>query len=147
MSRPTLIAIDHDDYHASHIGRLPDGRQFFVTSPFVPPIGGSAGREFVAVYIFDKRGRFLEARVDDMGTRAEFDEQRVSAKLEQRLAELGPVEYDRIEVQPFEVQRFGTTFGLVARPPEDDDGDWWVELLPGNYMAFHEPWDSGEYDT
>jgi hypothetical protein len=147
MSKPTLIAIDHDDYHASHIGRLPDGRQFLATSPFVPAIGGSAGREFVAVYLFDKRGRFLEARIDDMGTRAELDHRRAHAMFEQRLAELGPVEYDRIEVQPFEVERFGTTFGLVARPPEDDDGDWWVELLPGNYMAFHEPWDSGEYDT
>ncbi len=147
MSKPTLIAIDHDDYHASHIDRLSDGRQFFLTSPFVPAIGGSAGREFVAVYLFDKRGRFLEARIDDMGTRAELDEQRARAVFEQRLAELGPVEYVRIEVQPFEVQRFGTTFGLVPRPSEEDDGDWWVEVQPGNYMAFHEPWDSGEYDT
>ena len=147
MSKPTLIAIDHDDYHASHVGRLSDGRQFFVTSPFVPAIGGSAGREFVAVYLFDKRGQFLEARIDDMGTRAELDEPRARAMFERRLAELGPVEYDRIEVQPFEVERFGTTFGLVPRPPEENDDDWWVELLPGNYMAFHEPWDSGEYDT
>ena len=147
MSKPTLIAIDHDDYHASHVGHLSDGRQFFATSPFVPAIGGTAGREFVAVYLFDKRGQFLEARIDDMGTRAELDEQRGRAMFERRLAELGPVEYDRIEVQPFEVERFGTTFGLVPRPPKEDDDDWWVELLPGNYMAFHEPWDSGEYDT
>ena len=32
--RPELIAIDHDDYHAEHVGRLPDGRQFFLTTPF-----------------------------------------------------------------------------------------------------------------
>ncbi len=147
MSKPTIIAIDHDDYHASHVGRLSDGRQFFLTTPFVPAIGGSAGREFVALYLFDKRGRFLEAQVDDMGTRAELDEQRALSKFEQRLAELGPVEYDRIEVQPFEIERFDTIFGLVPRPPEQDDDDWWVELQPGNYMAFHEPWDSGEYDT
>jgi len=24
---------------------------------------------------------------------------------------------------------------------------WAVELQPGNYMAFFEPWDSGDYDT
>ena len=24
---------------------------------------------------------------------------------------------------------------------------WAVEMMPGNYMAFFEPWDSGEYDT
>ena len=45
------------------------------------------------------------------------------------------------------IERFDTTFGLVARPPEDDDDVWAVELQPGRYMAFFEPWDSGEYDT
>ena len=32
---PTLIAINHDDYHAEHVGRMSDGRQFFLTMPFV----------------------------------------------------------------------------------------------------------------
>jgi hypothetical protein len=147
MSKPKLIAIDHDDYHASHVGKLPDGRQFFITSPFVPAIGGSAGREFLAVYLFNNRGRFLEARIDDLGTRAELDYDDAKAMFERRLDELGPVEYGRIEVEPFEVEQFGTKFGLITRPPEEDDDEWWVELLPGNYMAFHEPWDSGEYYT
>ena len=147
MSKPKLIAIDHDDHHASHIGSLPDGRQFFLTTPFVPAMDGEAGREFVALYLFDKRGRFLEARLDDLGPRAELDEARARSTFEQRLAELEPVEYGRIEVEPFEVERFGTTFGLVAQPPEEEDDEWCVELQPGNYMAFWEPWDSGEYDT
>ena len=146
MGKPELIAIDHDDYHASHVGRLPDGRQFFLTTPFLPATGG-AGREFVALYLFDQRGRFLEARIDDMGTQSQLNEQGARRTLDQRIADLGPVEYHRIEVQPFQVERFGITFGLVLRPPEQDDGHWWVELQPGNYMAFHEPWGSGEYDT
>src|SRR5258708_38345182 len=147
MSKPKIIAIEHDAHHASHIGSLPDGRQFFLTTPFVPAMGGDAGREFVALYLFDKRGRFLEARIDDMGTRAELDAQRARRTFEQRLGELGPVEYGRIEVQPFELERFDTTFGLVPRPPEEDDDMWAVEVQPGNYMAFFEPWDSGDYDT
>jgi hypothetical protein len=36
---------------------------------------------------------------------------------------------------------------LIVREPEDEDDVFAVELLPGNYMAFFEPWDSGEYDT
>lgn len=147
MSKPTLIAIDHDDYHAAYIGRLADGCQFFLTNPFIPALDGDPGREFIAVYLFDQRGRFLEARIDDLGTRAELDEERVRSVFAQRLAELGPVEYGRIEVQPFEAHRFGTTFGLVLRPPEACDAQWCVEVQPGNYMAFFEPWDSGEYDT
>ena len=35
----------------------------------------------------------------------------------------------------------------VEESPEDADDPWAVEVQPGNYMAFFEPWDSGEYDT
>ena len=147
MSKPNLVAIEHDDYHASHVGRTADGTQFFLTTPFVPAIGGRAGREFVALYIFDAQGRFREARIDDLGTRVEYSEERARFTVESRLGELGKVEYCRIEVQPFEVERFGAVFGLVARPSEGEIDEWWVEVQPGNYMAFHEPFDSGEYDT
>ena len=33
---PKLFPINHDDYHAKHIGTTADGRQFFLTTPFVP---------------------------------------------------------------------------------------------------------------
>ena len=55
--------------------------------------------------------------------------------------------YQRIEVKPFSVSHNGTEIGLIPREPEDEEDIWAVELLPGNYMAFFEPWDSGEYDT
>src|SRR5688500_7198055 len=32
--RPKLVAINHDDHHARHVGRTEDGRQFFLTTPF-----------------------------------------------------------------------------------------------------------------
>ena len=142
---PTLIAIDHDDHYAEHVGSTADGRQFFVTTPFVPALRDDPGREFLAVYLFDREGKLLEARIDDLGTRKELDRDHARSLLAQRLGELGPLEYGRIEVRP--VECFGTTFGLVVRPPADVQDDWWAELQPGNYMAFHEPWDSGEYDT
>jgi hypothetical protein len=144
---PTLIAIDHDDYHASRVGRTEDGLQFFVTTPFVPALGGETGCEFLAVYLFDLKGNFLEARIDDLGPRAALDRVRARQLLEQRMSELGRLQYERIRVRPFTIERFGVTFGLVPRPPEDNGDGWWVEAQPGNYMAFHEPWDSGEYDT
>lgn len=73
MSKPDPIAIAYDNYHAKNIGRLPEGGQFFLTTPFIQAIGRSAGREFIALFLFDKRGRFLEARIDDLGTRGELD--------------------------------------------------------------------------
>jgi hypothetical protein len=144
---PPLIAIDHDDSYAEHVGRTADGRQFFITTPFLPENGDDPGREFLAVYLFSREGKFLEARIDDVGTRRALDVDHARDLRAKRLDELQPFEYGRIEVQPFQIERFGTTFGLVPRPPEDEQDGWWVEVLPGNYMAFHEPWDSGEYDT
>ncbi len=145
---PKLVAIDHDDYHAEHVGHTPDGRQFFLTTPFVPDFGDNRpGCEFIALYLFDGQGRLLEAKIDSLGPRATMDEEKRRRLRDQHLLDLGQVTFDRIEVRPFSVERFGTEFGLIASEVEDDPGVWTVELLPGNYMAFWEPWDSGEYDT
>jgi hypothetical protein len=145
---PDVIAIDYDDYHASHVGHTRDGYQFFLTTPFVPSLDDTTlGREFVALFLFDADGMLVEARIDDLGPREALDEQHTQEVFEQRLRELGEVEYGRIMVRPFQIERFGTVFGLVAHAPRRKGDDWWVTLEPGDYMAFHEPWDSGIYDT
>jgi hypothetical protein len=145
--RPELIAINHDDYHAEHIGRTLDGHQFFLTAPFEPAINGRKRSEYVALFIFDTAGTLIETKINDFGPRETLDAEKRRQCYEQRLHELGDVTFERIEVKPFEVERFGTKFGLILREPEEEDDVWAVELQPGNYMAFFEPWDSGEYDT
>jgi hypothetical protein len=146
---PDIIAINHDDYHAQHIGRTADGRQFLLTTPFEPALDGheDSGSEFVALYLFDAEGKLLEARIDDFGPRAKLDDRKRRQVYEEWLKGLGDVTFDRIEIAPFAVNRFGITFGLVLREPEEEDDPWAVEMQPGNYMAFFEPWDSGDYDT
>jgi hypothetical protein len=144
---PEIIAIEHDDYHAKHVGRTADGRQFFLTTPFQPAIGGRAGVEFIALYLFDENGTLIEAKINELGPREGLDQAKASRLFDRRLAELGDVTFERIEVAPFKVQRFGTVFGLVPREPEESGEPWVVEAHPGNYMAFYEPWDTGEYDT
>jgi len=145
--KPSIIAIEHDDYHAQHVGRVKDGRQFFLTTPFEPAHGANHGGEFVALYLFDAAGKMLEAKIDNFGPRATMNEDHRRKLCEQRLQELGELTLERIEVAPFAVERFGTTFGLVLREPEEEGDPWAVEAQPGNYMAFFEAWDSGEYDT
>ena len=145
--KPERIAIEHDDYHAEHVGRTRDGRQFFLTTPFEPAIGDRPGSEYVALFLFDGNGNLVDAKIDDFGPRATLDDDKRRKCYEARLNELGKVSFERIEVKPFSVERFGTTFGLVPREPEDEDDVWAIEMQPGNYMAFFEPWDSGEYDT
>ena len=146
-SPPNLVSIDHDDYHAEHVGRTSDGRQFFLTLPFEPAVGGCSGCEFVALYIFDDQGVLIEAKIDSFGPRASMDADARKNLYQQRLQELGEVSLELIEIAPFAVERFDTTFGLVLREPEEEEDPWAVEVQPGNYMAFFEPWDSGEYDT
>jgi hypothetical protein len=144
---PKKIAIEHDDYHAEHVGHTKDGRQFFLTTPFEPAGPRGEGSEFVALYLFDADGKLLEAKIDNFGPRARMNDADRRRLYEKRLEELGPVTLERIEVAPFAIERLGTTFGLVIREPEQEGDPWAVEAQPGNYMAFFEPWDSGEYDT
>jgi hypothetical protein len=138
---PKLIPINHDDYHAEYVGRTADGRQFFLTTPFVP-----LQREFLAVYLFDAQGNLLEAKIDDLGPREQLDANHVRSLIQERLSELGNVSFRRIKIAPFRVERFGTGFGLIPHAPEEDEEDWTVTVEPGDYMAFYPPWD-GDYDT
>ncbi len=146
---PKRICIGHDDYYAKFVGRTGDGRQFFVTQPFVP-----YGHDFVARYLFDGDGQFIEATIHDLGMRSTGGlpgnallNDSDAESLQQRLIdELAEVEFCDIRVAPFSHASHGITFGLIAEPPEEEDEEWSVIAEPGNYMAFFPPWD-GEYDT
>ena len=143
---PKTFPINHDDYHAEYIGRLDNGRQFFLTNPFVPQMANESGCEFVALFYFDNKGIFLEAKIENLGPRNLLD-QKVSERLFQAyLDEIADGEFTDIEIAPFEIERFGTKFGFIPRPLEDEEDEWGIEFHPGNYMAFFAPWD-GDYDT
>ncbi len=139
---PKLVALGHDDYHAEYVGRTRDGRQFFLTTPFVPH-----EREFLALYVFDKSGRLQSATIDDLGPRETLDEPARLARRDALLASLGKVKYQRIRVAPFHIEIFGVEFGFITQPPEEPDEDWSVIVEPGNVMCFWLPWTSGVYDT
>jgi hypothetical protein len=107
---------------------------------------GHPGREFLALYLFDAEGNLLEAKIDDLGTREQLDEDFARSLREARLSELGKVSFRHIKVAPFRAERFGVDFGLIPHAPEEDDEDWSVTVEPGDYMCFYPPWD-GDYDT
>lgn len=145
---PKVIKINHDFYAAKFIGRTANKRQFFLTNPFVPATRGSSdsGREFIALYLFDSGGNFLEAKIDDLGPREKVDENYARSIIKKRLDELGNVWFGNIKIAPFRVEKFGVEFGLIPQPPEESDGDWLIIVEPGNYMCFYPPWNGG-YDT
>ena len=154
MGPPELIRIEPDDYHAKYIGRSQDGLQFFLTSLFIPPslfvpFGISSllyplGCEFLALFLFNNEGVLVESIVDKLGPRLSLDVEHARELRKQRLAKLGSVTHRDIQVKPFAVEHYGVMMGLIPSKFEDR---WTVELLPGNFMAFWEPWDDGGYDT
>ena len=133
--RPTRVAIDHDAFEAKQVGHLPDGRQFFLTTPFEP-----GENLYVAQYLFDARGQFLSAEIDKFGI---DDTAAAKAGLRRRAHSLGQVRHDRIEVEPFAIHQDGQTFGLIPA----HDQTWWVTAEPGDYMAWSSPFSCGRYDT
>lgn len=144
-SPPKLVAIDHDDYHAEYVGKTNDGRQFFLTTPFVAE-GKEPGCEFIALYVFDNTGKLADVTIESFGPRATLDHDARMKRRDELLASLGDISFKRIKIAPFEVERFGISFGLIAQQVEEG-GDWQVIVEPGNYMCFWEPWTSGIYDT
>lgn len=149
---PAKFRIARDDYHARYVGRTKSGRQFFVTTPFVFEPRGE-GRNFVATFLFDQDGHLVADRIDEVGPRGDsgyppgnIDEGLVDETRRAHVAALDVAEFCDVEVAPFEIKRFGLSFGLIPRRDDEGEEDGWIEMLPGNYMAFHEPWD-GDYDT
>jgi len=136
-----------EDYHTHYIGKVADGRQFFGYETFVFPSGIPANewekerKEYVLLYLFDNEGNHLETLHWFAGTTDDGKHAEMIKWLEDKINELGNVEYTDIEVKPFQTIIDGVVFGLVPNYEHDV-----VELEPSSTIAFHKPWD-GEYDT
>jgi len=148
---PRFVAINHDDYHARYVGKTSTGKLFFLTRPFAPSIGEAVGGNYIALYLFDEFGLLTEAQVYDERQEGLRTETAVDEFVQGLLAQLGKYKFGNIRVAPFSLQKFGRTFGLVfdagdGEGEDDEDSGAWVNVLPGDYMAFYPPWD-GDYDT
>ena len=146
-SYPMSITINPDDYHAKHVGRTKDGLQFFLTEPFFFDRNRLAVIEYVALYIFRNDGELFSHNIVKLGQRGEISEDHRARICNELLNTLVDTSITKIKVKAFSVEREGIKFGLIPREPDGDEDKLSVELLPGNYMAFFEPWDSGVYDT
>lgn len=147
MGSREAIIIKHDDYHAKYIGETGEN-QFFLTTPFVPARPDKEGCEFIALYLFDAFGKFIEAKVEKLGSRQDLDRDIAKAKYDELLDSIKDPYFCDINIEPFSVEKFGVEFGLIPWDAEDvEEGEEApLEVQPGNYMAFFPPWD-GYYDT
>jgi hypothetical protein len=141
---PERFTIVPDDYHVPYAGTAEDGRKFFLSDELFTP-----GSGYVGLFWWKPDGTFDEVRVDEV-RRSEGvpPGQAVSAGADElvasRLAELGKYVLEPIEVEPFSIEVDGVTFGWMG---SEFDGIYSINIEPGDFIAYYEPWDGLEYDT
>ena len=149
--RPERFRIVPDDYHVPYAGTAEDGRKFFLSQELVD--AGSKRRapsSYVGLFLWNADGTFDRVEVDSVPRPAGVPAgQAVPAGADDlvaaRLAELGDYELEPIEVEPFLTRVEGVRFGWhVGRY---DDGQYYINIEPGDFIAYYAPWDGLEYDT
>jgi hypothetical protein len=144
---PNFIAIDRDEAFAKYVGRTADKKQFFLTKPFTIGDSGQPEKDYLALYLFDEDGVLLEAQIEELGARDKVDVEQARTIRAMMLEGLGKYKPGRIIIVPFQLERFGIEFGLIAHPPTKLTDDWSVTVEPGRYMTFSPPWDGGGYEA
>ncbi|MFD7024972.1 hypothetical protein [Promicromonospora sukumoe] len=142
---PERFTIAPDDYHVPYAGTAEDGRKFFLSEELFD--GDSA---YVGVFLWNADGTFDEVRVDAV-SRAEglppgqAGPSGTEDLVDARLAELGEYVLEPIEVEPFTQDVDGVTFGWNL--DQYEDGTYFINVMPGDFIAYYEPWDGLGYDT
>lgn len=140
---PEKIRLIPDSWHIRHVGRVADGRLFWVASQL--DSAGGATKDFVCTFIFDQDGNLIEPSIELIGVRGSYPDDSFSKAKDRHITALGDHTVADIWVRPFSIESHGTAFGLIPRQMEG--GGWRVEFMPGNGLSFFAPWEAGEYDT
>jgi hypothetical protein len=141
---PERFTIVPDDYHVPYAGTAEDGRKFFLSDELFAP-----GSGYVGLFLWKADGTFDEVRVDKVRRAAGVPPGQAASPgaddlIASRLAELGKYVLEPIEVEPFAVEVDGVTFGWVG---SEFEGIYSINIEPGDFIAYYEPWDGLEYDT
>jgi hypothetical protein len=144
---PKTILISHDDYHAKHIGKTSDGRQFFLTQAFESKTGNSPIYEYIVLYYFNLEGKLLDCKILDLGRREDLEDSLFRSKYDQLLKSIPEPTFCDINISPFKIEHKKTYFGLFPYDWETgEEEDKSLQVQPGDFMSFYPPW-NGDYDT
>lgn len=142
---PSRITIVPDDYHVPYAGTAEDGRLFFLSDELF-----SQDAAYIGLFLWQPDGTFDEVRVEVVGRSGEVPSgQAVPADADDALREaldvVGDYTLEPITVEPFLQEVDGVEFGW--RTGQYEDGTQYVNVEPGNFIAYYAPWDGLEYDT
>lgn len=141
---PARFTIVPDDYHVPYAGTTGDGRKFFLSDELF-----DSRSAYLGLFLWKADGTFEQVKVDKVarpaglppGQAGPADADELVAA---RLAELGKYVLEPIEVEPFTKEVEGVAFGWVVRQFE---GDYSINIEPGDFIAYYAPWDGLGYDT
>lgn len=144
---PRRFTIVPDDYHVPYAGTAEDGRRFFLSDELFT--FGTPGQSYVGLYLWNADGSFAEVRVDAVARHDGLPPgQAASAGADElvkaRLAELGDYQLEPITVEPFLETVDGVAFGWAVT---EFEGQYSINIEPGDFIAYYEPWDGLGYDT
>lgn len=145
--KPGKIRLITDDYHLEGLGKRLDGTYFLVSSQLKYDHHANATTDYICKFCFNSDGDLIEQKIVKLGIRGEFEHEDGVKMFAKLTPAEGTYEDADIRIKPFSVSFEGVEFGFITRTPEDEEDVWAVEFMPGNTMAFFEPWESGEYDT
>lgn len=143
---PTRFTIRPDDYHVPYAGTAQDGRKFFLSEEL---FSFDTQAAWVGLFLWKADGSFDEVRVDSVARDAAAPPGQAapagaSEIVKKRLGELGSYRLEPITVAPFLTTVNGVEFGWRVN---DYDGEPAVNIEPGDFICYYEPWDGYEYDT
>jgi hypothetical protein len=141
---PTRFRIVPDDYHVPYAGTAGDGRRFFLSDELF-----DLGSAYVGLFLWKADGTFDQVKVDEVARPAglppgQADSAGADDLVAARLAELGEYVLEPIDVEPFTRTVEGVTFGWAVKRFE---GEYAINIEPGDFIAYNEPWDGIDYDT
>ncbi len=143
---PERFTIVPDDYHVPYAGTAEDGRKFFLSDElFDFGTASTDGPAFVGLFLWNADGTFDEVRVSTLENEIGPDARAESKQLVKgMLASLGDYVMEPITVAPFIEEIDGVRFGWLVT---EFDGQVSINIEPGNFIAYYEPWDGLGYDT
>ena len=144
---PEAVLICTDAYHLDHFGKNEAGFILWMGSQLKYNHEAKDTTDYIFKFEFEANGDLVSHDIQTVGLRNAIKPGLFQEKIA-NLLELNPIIAPvSAMIKPFTVIHEGVEFGLIVREPEDAEDLLAVEFMPGNTMAFFEPFDSGEYDT
>jgi hypothetical protein len=133
-----------------YAGTAQDGHKFFLSDElFEYRSRDEAGSGYVGLFLWNQDGSFAEVRVEAVSKATGVPPGQASSAgadglVEKVLAGLGDYKLEPITVAPFTQKIDGVTFGWKVN---EYDGILSINVEPGDFIAYYEPWDGLDYDT